>query len=131
MAPRLWLHSFFSRLTSDASIIAVADFQEYLRSFGTAEGVHATCEDYRAGATIDLECDRADVAAGRKIRCPNLILWGTRGIVGKLFRPLEDWADLIERPIGEAIDCGHFIPEERPQETVRLLSSFFGAGGFT
>jgi haloacetate dehalogenase len=126
--PSLWLHSFFNKLTSDPSVIADADFQEYLRGFGTAEGVHATCEDYRAGATVDLECDRADVAAGRKIRCPNLILWGARGVVGRLFRPLEVWADLIETPSGEAIDCGHFIPEERPGETVRSLSRFFSAG---
>jgi haloacetate dehalogenase len=127
--PGLWLNGFFRRLTSDPSLIGDADLQEYLRSFATAECVHATCEDYRAGATIDLACDRADVAAGRTIRCQNLILWGARSVVGRLFRPLEAWRDLIETPGGEAVDCGHFIPEERPEETLRLLSRFFAAGG--
>ena len=127
--PRLWLDSFFHRLTADSSMIGAADIEEYLRGFGTPQGVHATCEDYRAGATIDLACDRADATAGRRIRCPNQILWGTRGIVGRQFQPLEVWRDLIDAPAGEAIDCGHFLPEEKPAEALRLLLKFFGAGG--
>ena len=104
-----------------------APLQEYLQTFGTPEGIHASCEDYRAGFAIDLPDDRADVAAGRKIKCPTLILWGKRGAVGAVFKPLEVWRDLVESPTGRAIDCGHFIPEEKPEETFRALHSFFTA----
>jgi haloacetate dehalogenase len=76
---------------------------------------------------VDIANDRADIAAGRKINCSTLILWGARGVVGRLFQPLETWRDLVHQPTGEGIDCGHFIPEEKPAETLRALSVFFGA----
>ena len=105
----------------DAAVVA-----EYVRAMSDPACIHATCEDYRAGATVDLENDRKDVATGRKIECPNLILWGARGMVGKIFQPLETWCDLIVAPAGHAIDCGHFIPEEKPEETIAALVEFFG-----
>jgi len=123
--PALWLATAFRKLSTEPGAISDATVAQYLRSFGTPEGIHASCEDYRAGATVDLANDRADVAAGRKIACPTLILWGGRSVVGKVFRPLETWSDLVASPTGEAIDCGHFIPEERPDETVRALREFF------
>ena len=117
--PAFWLNAM---LPTGLSVATVA---EYLRTFGTPAGIHASCEDYRAGATIDLNDDRADVRAGRKITCPVLILWGARGVVGRIFQPLETWRDLVSSPTGEAIDSGHFIPEERPDETLRALRAFF------
>lgn len=101
------------------------DLREYLRTFGTAEGIHATCEDYRAGFAVDLPHDRADVAAGRRIGCPTLILWGSRGVVGSVYKPLETWKDLVASPAGYALECGHFIPEEKPEETIRAFREFF------
>jgi haloacetate dehalogenase len=100
-------------------------FKEYLRTFATSAGIQATCEDYRAGFFIDLPHDTADVAAGRKITCPTLILWGLHGTVGRIFKPLEVWRDLVDSPIGEGLDCGHFIPEEKPADTIRALRGFF------
>jgi haloacetate dehalogenase len=123
--PALWLGTAFSKLSADSTAFSDALIAEYLRTFGTPEGIHATCEDYRAGATVDLANDRADVAAGRKIACPTLILWGARSVVGRMFQPLETWRDLVSSPIGEAIDCGHFIPEEKPVETLHALRGFF------
>jgi haloacetate dehalogenase len=123
--PALWLGTAFRKLSTDTAAFSDALIAEYLRTFGTPEGIHATCEDYRAGATVDLANDRADVAAGRKIACPTLILWGARSVVGKMFQPLETWRDLVSSPIGEAIDCGHFIPEEKPDETLHALRGFF------
>jgi haloacetate dehalogenase len=114
--PAFWLERF---LPKDV------DLPGYLRTFGTPEGIHATCEDYRAGYAIDLPNDRADVAAGRKIACPTLILWGSRGVVGKIYQPLETWRDLVTSPTGYSIDCGHFIPEEKPQDTIQALREFF------
>jgi haloacetate dehalogenase len=122
--PALWLGTAFRKLSTDSTVFNDALIAEYLRTFGTPEGIHATCEDYRAGATVDLANDRADVAAGRKIACPTLILWGARSVVGKTFQPLETWRDLVSSPMGEAIDCGHFIPEEKPDETVHALREF-------
>jgi len=123
--PALWLGTAFRKLSTDSTAFSDALIAEYLRTFGTPEGIHATCEDYRAGATVDLANDRADVAAGRKIACPTLILWGARSVVGKTFQPLETWRDLVSSPNGEAIDCGHYIPEEKPVETLHALRGFF------
>ena len=125
--PALWLTTAFRKLSTDPTVFDDALIAEYLRTFGTPEGIHATCEDYRAGATVDLANDRADAAAGRKIACPTLILWGVRSVVGRMFQPLETWRDLVSSPMGEAIDCGHFIPEEKPHETLRALRAFFRA----
>ncbi|MGO8856412.1 MAG: alpha/beta fold hydrolase [Steroidobacteraceae bacterium] len=127
--PEFWLGMLTAKLAANPSTFSDAIMAEYLRTFGTPEGIHAVCEDYRAGAGVDLANDRTDVSAGRKIDCPTLILWGARSVVGKLFQPLETWRDLVASPMGEAIDCGHFIPEEQPAETLRALRAFFHFGG--
>jgi haloacetate dehalogenase len=103
-----------------------AAFAEYLRCFGPAT-IHASCEDYRAAASIDLEHDRADREAGRKIRCPVLALWGERGRVHALFRPLEAWRRASAASVeGRALPCGHFLAEEVPDETLAELERFLG-----
>jgi haloacetate dehalogenase len=123
--PNFWLSVAFRRFSRNPGAFADATVAEYLRTFGTPEGIHATCEDYRAGASVDLSNDRADASAGRKITCPTLILWGTLGVIGRLFQPLETWRDFVATPTGHAIDCGHFIPEEKPAETLQSLRTFF------
>jgi haloacetate dehalogenase len=122
--PKFWLDSVLKNLAADPGTFSDALLAEYLRTFGTPAGIHAACEDYRAGATIDLANDRADAQAGRRIACPTLILWGARSVVGTFFRPLETWRDFIAAPAGEALDCGHFLPEERPADTLRALRTF-------
>ena len=123
--PAFWLDALFGRVALAASAFSPTALAEYRRTFATAADIHAVCEDYRAGATLDLAHDRADIAAGRKIECPVLLLWGEHGVVGKLFRPLESWHELVARPTGEALNCGHFLPEEAPEDTLRLLRGFF------
>jgi haloacetate dehalogenase len=98
-------------------------FQEYLRTFSRPETIHATCEDYRAGASIDLEHHKAD--KGRKIACPVQILWGERGLVGRAYDTMKVWADYADNAIGQQMPSGHFIPEEAPDETVKALLAFF------
>ncbi|SFU47919.1 alpha/beta fold hydrolase [Pseudoduganella namucuonensis] len=90
-------------------------YAEYLRCIEDPATVHGICEDYRASAGIDLEHERADIAAGRKIDCPMLALWGAQGAVGKCFDPLAEWQVLARDVRGLALDCGHYIPEEAPQ----------------
>jgi haloacetate dehalogenase len=103
-----------------------AALAEYERCFIQPETIHAVCEDYRAGASIDLMHDQASRAAGQQIACDTLVLWGAKGVVNRLFNPLPLWqAQCAGSVTGEALDAGHFIPEELPQETADLLKGFF------
>jgi haloacetate dehalogenase len=99
---------------------------EYERCFCRAESIHAACEDYRASAGIDLDHDRESRAHGDKIACDMLVLWGGKGVVEKLFKPIDLWqAQCAGRVEGECMPAGHFIPEELHQETARALRAFF------
>lgn len=101
---------------------------EYERCFCRAEAIHAACEDYRASAGIDLEHDRRSRDAGARITCDTLVLWGERGIIGRMFDPLALWsAQCGARVQAQALPSGHFIPEELPGETAQALLGFFGA----
>jgi len=94
----------------------------YKEALGQPENLHSSCEDYRAGASIDLEHDRADRHA--KIGCPLLVLWGGRSLVGRQYDPLEVWRERATDLSGLAIDGGHFLPEEKPQEVLTSLREF-------
>jgi haloacetate dehalogenase len=95
---------------------------EYERCFCTPAAIHGACEDYRASADIDLEHDRASRARGDKIGCDLLVLWGARGVVNKLFKPVELWqAQCAGRVAGQMLPAGHFIPEELPEATAAAL----------
>jgi len=100
-----------------------AALADYWRAFSDPRMVHAMCEDYRAGATYDLKADEADFGR-RKIECPLLVLWGAKGVVGRLYDPLAVWRDWGSDVRGEAIDAGHYLAEEKPQETFRALREF-------
>lgn len=98
---------------------------EYERCFCTPEAIHSACEDYRASAGIDLQHDRESRARGEKIACDTLVLWGARGVVNRLFQPLELWqAQCSAKVTGQAVPAGHFIPEERPEATAQTLADF-------
>ena len=95
---------------------------EYTRAFSDPRTIHATCEDYRAAATIDLVHDKQD--ARKKIRMPVLALWGRHGVIEALFDCLRDWREVAEDVRGKALDCGHFLPEEKPREVLAELRRF-------
>ena len=87
--------------------------------------VHTACEDYRASAGIDLVHDKESRALGQKIRCDLLVLWGDRGVVHKMFKPLELWqAQCAGLVSGHVVPSGHYIPEELPDLTVQSLRRF-------
>jgi haloacetate dehalogenase len=98
---------------------------EYERCFRDPAVIHASCEDYRAAASIDLVHDEADLDL--KIQCPVLALWGRRGVMERHFDVLATWREKAAGPVsGRALDCGHFLAEERPEETANELLAFFG-----
>ena len=103
-----------------------AALAEYERCFCNPEAIHAACEDYRASAGIDLEHDRESRAAGQKIACDTLVLWGERGVVRALFDPLTLWqAQCAGIVSGHTLPAGHYIPEELPDDTAAALAAFF------
>ncbi len=95
---------------------------EYKRCFRDPATIHATCEDYRAAAGIDLEHDRADL--DRKLACPVLALWGVEGVVERCYDVLEVWRERAQDLRGKALPCGHFLAEEAPAETLAALLDF-------
>ena len=98
---------------------------EYLRCFRNPDTRHAICEDYRAGATIDYRMDEADRAAGRRIACPVLALWAGRNPIHEAYDVLAVWRDWADDVRGRALDCGHYLPEEAPEETLAAFFEFF------
>jgi haloacetate dehalogenase len=93
---------------------------EYRRCFDPAT-IHATCEDYRAGASIDLVHDEAD--ADRRVSCPVLVLWSEHGI-GATYDVEAIWREGAPDWRGRPLDCGHFLAEERPKEIAAELLAF-------
>jgi len=103
-------------------------YADYVAAAQNPSVIHAMCEDYRAGAGFDRQLDDADKAAGRFIGCPVQVLWGKRGALEAWYDVLEIWREWAPDVRGQALDCGHFIPEEKPAETLELLHGFFGEG---
>lgn len=89
--------------------------------------VHAVCEDYRAGASIDRSLDEADRAAGRKIAAPTLVLWGSDYVGKGAVAPMEVWRAWCTQVEGREINSGHFLAEENPADTLAAITSFLKA----
>ncbi|HWB52017.1 MAG TPA: alpha/beta hydrolase [Stellaceae bacterium] len=124
--PEFFLRHMFGTLLRDQGAIDAAAFAEYLRCFKNPETIRATCDEYRAGASIDLSHDRADLA--QKVKVPLLVLWGTQSGQGSGYDVLGVWRDHAEDVRGHGIDSGHFIPEEQPDAVCAALRAFFAAG---
>jgi haloacetate dehalogenase len=115
-----------SRFERSPGAITPEAFAEYLRCFRDPATIHATCEDYRASASIDLEIDEADW--DKKIACPVLSLWAERGNRPPAFRNAIDfWKQKAVEVKGRALRSGHFMAEEVPGETLAELRSFLAA----
>jgi haloacetate dehalogenase len=96
--------------------------EDYRRAWRDPAMIHASCADYRAGATIDLEHDAAD--AHRRVACPTLVLYGADGLLRELFDIAAEWAKKCETVEAAAVPGGHFFPELAPRETADLLADF-------
>ena len=113
----------------DVQVFSDEAYAEYERLLGDPATVHTMCEDYRASATQDMEESRADIKAGRKIKCPLRVIWGKHGLIEKEFNAIEEWQKVTEDGLVDkksgAVDCGHFIPEEAPEDTLEHILDFF------
>ena len=120
--PEPFLRHMFRALTFRAGAIEEPMLKEYLRAFTLPGTIRAGLEDYRAAATLDCEDDQRDLA--KKLGCPTLVLWGEFGKMHSLFDVLAKWREKGERVEGHPIACGHFIPEEAPEELLADLRPF-------
>ncbi len=120
-----WFDSHTTREPKDKGFFhpeARADYVAALREAGT---VMSICEDYRAAAGIDLVHDRESRAAGQRIRCPLLVLWGAKGKIGTWYRPIDLWRRYADGPVtGGPVASGHYLAEEAPDETLSRLDAF-------
>jgi haloacetate dehalogenase len=101
---------------------ALAEYERCIAIAGTAQSI---CADYRASAGVDLDHDRADIAAGRKLDQPLRVLWGEHGAVGRCFDVLALWRERAQQVTGRSLPCGHYIAEEAPSLLLEEAFSFF------
>ena len=99
--------------------------EEYLSTFETAEAVHASCEDYRAAATIDIAHDDAD--GDKKLSMPLHILWAKQGVIETCFDALSLWRTRATAVTGQSLDATHYMAEEHPVEIAREMHQFFSS----
>jgi len=125
--PKLFLDFFLENWTSVPNSFTEPAYKEYLRCFSDPETVRAMCADYRS-VTLDMEHDDAD--RGIKLSCPVLVLWGSDMSkrpgwqTGKNLDMMSVWRVRASNVRGKALECGHFIPEEKPDELVSELFDF-------
>jgi len=125
--PRFYLHHKLGGWGGSGALdfIEPDALAEYERCFATQAAIRGACEDYRASATIDLAHDRASRAAGEKIQCDTLLLWGERGVVNRLFDPVALWQAQCARPLSALrLPGGHYLAEELPSATAEALQRF-------
>ncbi len=123
--PEFYLHKLMGLRHAGLSPFAPDAMVAYTATMRDPGHVHAMCEDYRAAATIDLEHDRADREAGRKLTLPLRVLWGEHGVVARCFDPMALWQEVAEDVSGVALPCGHYIAEELPEPLLEEMLGFF------
>jgi len=124
--PVAWIREGMGARFAGLGPFAPEALAEYERCLAIPGSATAVCEDYRASATIDLEHDRADRAAGRHVTQPLRVLWGAHGVVERCFDAMALWRAAAENVSGQALPCGHYIAEELPAALLDETQSFFG-----
>jgi haloacetate dehalogenase len=127
--PHAYITDVMGRRSSGLAPFDPRALAEYQRCMALPGSAHGICEDYRAAAGIDLEHDRSDRAAGRRLTLPLLVLWGADGVVQRCFAPLREWESVADNVAGEALPCGHYIPEEAPDALLARVLPFLAAQG--
>jgi haloacetate dehalogenase len=98
--------------------------EDYVRCFRDPAAIAGSCADFRSSAGIDLELDDETFAAGQKVDCPVLVLWGTQGLVGPGYDPLRIWQQYAPDVRGQAMPTGHFVQEEAPDRVTAAVRDF-------
>ena len=125
-APELWFHYHTNRSPRPADLFHPDALADYLAAARRPEMISGMCEDYRAAAGIDLVHDRESRAAGMKVRCPMLALWGENGKIGTWYDALAIWRDYCAATVeGGPVPSGHYIPEEAPEAVIGWFDLFF------
>lgn len=124
-APETYLKKKIGWGYAGMSAFTPETYAAYLSYVSDPATMHAMCEDYRAAASIDLEHDRADREAGKKIACPLHVIWGEHGVVNRCFSPIADWHRVADDVRGRTLPCGHYIPEEVPEDLLVEMREFF------
>lgn len=120
--PEFYIRATLSRWSGNTDAFAPEALAHYIEHFSDPACIHGSCEDYRAGATLDVAYDAADLGRN-KISCPLLALWGAaRGGGADRLAVWREWAVDVQ---GEGLPCGHFLPEEAPDATYTALNAFF------
>jgi haloacetate dehalogenase len=125
-APEVWFNAHTTRGPKPEELFHPEALADYLAAARNPDMIRGMCEDYRAAATIDLEHDRASRAAGVKIQCPLLVLWGAKGKIGKWYDPLAIWRQYGAAEVtGGPVDSGHYLAEEAPAAVLERFAAFF------
>ncbi|WP_394618487.1 alpha/beta fold hydrolase [Lentzea sp. JNUCC 0626] len=119
--PRFWIEARMRARHHGGTPFDPAALEEYVRCFSGPAAIAASCSDYRAAAGIDLEHDRESGL----VEAPLLALWGEHGFVGRHYDVPAVWREYARDVRGQALDCDHYLPEERPDEVVAALREFF------
>ena len=115
-----YIKSMLGRLSNTNEFLEKKVIDTYIKKF-SKKSIIASCEDYRAGASIDLVHHEKD---SKKIDCPTLVLWGKNSLVGKNFEPLRVWKKYIKNLSGKALNGGHYLPEEKPYQVANQILNF-------
>jgi len=122
--PGYWVRSLIGPLLGAGASIDPEVMADYIRCFRDPRTIAGSCADYRAAASTDLAHDDQSFAAGQKIDCPVLTLWGTQGFVGRGYEPLRVWQQYATDARGQELPTGHFLPEEAPDLVSAALRDF-------
>lgn len=121
--PEFFLRCILNSWSDARSAFDPRAFSEYSRCMSNPETIRATCDDFRASASIDLIHDNED--HDRPIEPPFLVLWGAQGPMSRSYDVLSTWTGKARDLHGKGLECGHFLPEEAPQATAEALRTFF------
>jgi hypothetical protein len=127
--PRKIAEMFMGGRQADGlKIFEKESFDAYVKALSDPVAVHAMCNDYRASATVDMDESRTDIESGRLNKVPLRVLWGKFGVVEKCFKAVEEWKKVSADGVhvdGYAVESGHYIPEQVPNDLLKAIQDFF------
>jgi haloacetate dehalogenase len=123
--PGYWVRTVTSQLLGDGKSIEPEVLEDYIRCFGDPGTIAGSCADFRSALGVDLVHDDETFAAGQRVSCPVLVLWGKQSFVGRGYEPLSVWPQYATDVRGDALPTGHFVPEEAPDLVTAAFRGFF------